>query len=180
MNRISKILIKGKRIYLRKVQLSDVTDRYVNWMNDPEVNEYLETRFSLQTHETISSYVREIEEDANTVFMAIVLKSINTHIGNIKIGPINPFHHFADLSLIIGEKTHWAQGYGSEAIGLAVEYAFDVLNLHKLSAGFYAGNIGSIKAFKKNGFVEEGLRKKHRFFQNRYVDEVSMGKIRPD
>ena len=82
------------------------------------------------------------------------------------------------MSLFIGEKAIWGKGYATEAIALASEYAFNGLNLHKLSAGFYAANIGSIKAFQKNGFIQEGLRKNHRIYQGAYVDEVLMGKAR--
>lgn len=173
-------ILKGERIYLRKVRFSDVTDQYHRWMNDPEVNRYLETRFSHQSREKIESYVRTMETDPDSVFLAIVLKNKDTHIGNIKIGPMNWSHRFADISLFIGEKGCWGKGYGTEAIDLVVTYAFNALNLHKVTAGFYADNIGSIKAFRKAGFKEEGRRKNHRFCQGRYVDEVLMGYIRPD
>jgi len=173
-------ILKGERIYLREVRTSDVTERYYRWMNDPEVGQYLETRFFPHSHEKIESYIREMGADPNNVFLAIVLKNGDLHIGNIKIGPINWFHRFADISLIIGDKTYWGKGYGTEAIGLVVFYAFNTLNLHKITAGIYANNVGSIKAFKKAGFIEEGLRKKHRFCEGEYVDEVLLGNIRSD
>lgn len=172
-----KIIIQGPRIYLRKVCLDDVTDAYHSWMNDTDVNRFLETRFSPQSKQDIELYVQATTADPDSLFLAIIVAAAHQHIGNIKIGPINRSHQFADLSLIIGEKTYWRSGYGTEAISLACNYAFKVLRLHKLSAGFYADNIGSIKAFKNNGFTEEGLRKNHRFYQGVYVDEVLMGRV---
>ena len=179
-NMSSKPFLEGKHIYLREVRLSDVSDHYYRWMNDPQVGQFLETRFFPQSHEDITSYVRTMANDPNTVFLAIVLKKNNLHIGNIKIGPVNRFHDFADISLIIGEKTLWGKGYATEAIQLATTYSFNTLNLHKVTAGFYGNNTASIKAFKKVGFVEEGRRKNHRFYQGSYVDEVLMGKLRLD
>lgn len=167
--------IDGERIYLREVRLSDVTENYYRWMNDPEVVQYLETRFFPYSREKIESYVRQMQEDADSAFMAVIVKNGDEHIGNIKIGPINWFHRFADIALIIGEKKSWGRGYGTEAIKLVTDYAFNTLNLHKLTAGIYANNIGSIEAFKKAGFSVEGVRKKQRLYHGEYVDEVILG-----
>jgi len=173
-----KPFLEGKRIYLREVRLSDITDHYYRWMNDPQVCQYLETRFSPQSFEKIESYVRQMEVDPNSVFLAIIMKRENTHIGNIKIGPVNWFHRFSDVSILIGEKKYWGKGLGAEAIQLIIRYAFETLNLHKLTAGVYANNIGSIKAFKKARFVEEGIRKEQRFLSGKYIDEVLLGIVR--
>ena len=64
-------------------------------------------------------------------------------------------YRFADVELLIGEKDCWHRGYVSEVIGCLVHYAFDVLNLHKLTAGCCAAHQASLKAFKKNGFQDE-------------------------
>lgn len=178
-NQEFKPFLERVRVYLREVRLSDVNERYYQWMNDPEINRYLETRFIPQSWQQIEDYVRKMEEDPNSVFWAIVAKDQNRHIGNVKIGPINWYHRFADISLFIGDKSYWGKGYGTETIKVAVEYGFRTLNLHKITAGIYANNIGSIKAFKKADFMEEGLRKKHRFCDGKYVDEVLLCKIRP-
>jgi len=179
-NQEFKPFLEAERVYLREVRRSDVNDRYYWWINDPEIGLYLETRFRPHSRERIEDYVRKMEEDPNSVFLAIFAKDQERHIGNIKIGPINWFHRFADISLVIGEKDYWGKGYGTDAIELAVVYAFNTLNLRKITAGIYANNVGSIKAFKKAGFREEGLRKKHRFCGGEYVDEVLLGKIRSD
>jgi RimJ/RimL family protein N-acetyltransferase len=112
--------------------------------------------------------------------MAIILKDQDRHIGNIKIHRIDWFNRCAELSLVIGEKAFWGKGYGAEAIKLAVDYSFNTLNLHRISACVYANNLGSINAFKKADFVEEGRRKSCRFFKGAYVDEDLLGVIRPE
>jgi len=172
--------IEGERIYLRAVCATDVNERYHRWMNDPHVGQFLETRFSPSSLESIAAYVRRMTEDPDIRFLAIVLKEGDLHIGNIKIGPIDWIHRFADVSLIIGEKACWGKGLGTEAIQLMVGYAFEVLNLRKLTAGAYVGNVGSIRAFEKADFVGEGLRRKQRFSAGTYTDEVLLGLIREE
>ncbi len=171
--------IEGNRIYLREVRLSDANDNYYRWMNDPEIIRYLESRFYPKSVEMLQSYVRREEECRSSVFMTIIEKNSDEHIGNIKIHGIDHVHRHAEVSLIIGEKGYWGRGYGSEAIKLVVDFAFNTLNLNRLFAGIYASNVGSIKAFKKAHFFEEGVRKEHRFYNGHYVDEVALAIIRP-
>jgi len=167
--------IEGKQLYLREVRVSDVSENYYRWMNDPDVIQYMESRFAPQSTEKIQAYVRRESENSYSVFMAIIDKASDRHIGNIKIHRIDQYHRHAEVSIVIGQKECWGKGYGTEAISLIVDFAFNTLNLHKLSANIYANNAGSVKAFKKAGFSEEGLKIKHRFYKGDYIDEVLLG-----
>lgn len=167
--------LEGERIYLREVRPADVNENYYRWMNDPEVTQYLESRFYPNALESIQSYVASKLGDTESVLFAIVLKTDDRHIGNIKIGPINWFHRLADIGLMIGEKDCWGKGYATDAIALVVQYGFKTLNLHKLTASCYDVNQGSAKAFLKAGFFEEGTRKKHSYCAGEYVDMILLG-----
>lgn len=167
--------IEGKRIYLREVRLSDVNEDYYKWLNDNELSQYLETKFFPQSMELIEEYVANILGSRDNSFLAIIEKERDKHIGNIKLGSINWIHRFADISLFIGDKEVWGKGYGTEAIKLVVDYAFNRLNLHRLQAGIYDGNIASIKAFQKAGFKEEANFKEKRFYNGSYMDEKIYG-----
>lgn len=169
--------LEGERIYLRPVKVSNATQEYVGWLNDSEVNQFLESRFVFATIESVKGYIHKVSEDPDTIFLAIMRKDTSRHIGNIKLGPIDRNHHVGDIGIMIGDKNSWGKGFATEAIGLLEKYAFQSLKLHKLTAGAYAENIGSIKAFLKQGFVEEGRRKEQVFFNGKYIDAVFLGKI---
>lgn len=173
-------LVMGERIYLREVRLADVTETYHRWMNDPEVTQYTESRFFPNSMETLREYVSRFSNDRQNLFLAIVLKKDDRHIGNIKLGSINWIHRFADIGIIIGEKDCWGQGYATEAIRVLTDYAFRVLNLHRIVAGCYANNVGSVKAFLRAGWQQEGVRKRQYFSDDGYVDEILLGIERPD
>lgn len=172
--------LEGKRLYLREVRLADVNENYYRWMNDREVTRYLESRFYPNSMEKLAEYVASKLGDRNNVFLAIVLKEGDRHIGNIKLGPIDWIHRVGDVGLIIGEKDCWGKGYASEAISLMGEYAFGRLNLRKVTAGCYASNQGSVKAFQKAGFVIEGLRLQHYYCDGKYDDAVLLGILRSE
>lgn len=172
--------LEGKRICLREVRPSDVNERYYRWMNDPEITRFLESRFAPNAIENLRDYVAGKLEDRDNIFLAIVLKEEDRHIGNIKLGPIQWIHRLADIGLLIGEKDCWGKGYATEAIQLVSHYAFNVLNLHKVAAGCYGPNEGSARAFRKAGFVVEGVRKEQFYANGSYVDDILLGLIRPD
>lgn len=165
--------LENERIYLREVRLVDLSQDYCDWLNDPLVNQYLETRFEIQTEDSIKQYWEAHKDER---WFAICLKSGGWHIGNIKIGPINWFHRRGEVSLVL-KKEYWGKGYGSRTIKLISEYAFKVLNLNKLTAGIYDSNIGSRCAFSKAGFNREALLKSHVFCNGRYEDVLVMAKF---
>lgn len=171
-------MIQGERIHLEFMDESIINwQEYFKWMNDPEVNKYMETRHQSQSIEAIKEYFQNHTDKVSEPWFAICINGSNEHIGNLKLGPINWIHRFADLSLFIGEKNYWGKGYGTEAIDLAVNYAFKILNLHKVKAGIYAPNNGSFLAFKRAGFKECGLYEWDRWLDGQYVDLIIMEKI---
>lgn len=169
------IKIHSDRIYLREVTLDDVNQTYVNWLNDPEVNQFLETRYETQTLDSVREHVEAMTAKEDELFLAICLKEDNTHIGNIKLGPINPIHKFADVSLLIGEKSYWGKGIATEAISALTNYAFSILKLNKLKSGCYSENQGSARAFLKSGFKPEGRVRKTWIVNDKYQDELLFG-----
>ena len=174
------MFIEGKRIYLREVTEQDVNSSYYRWMRDPEVTRYLESRYYPQSKADILAYVASLKPPTN-VFLAIIAKDPQIHLGNIRLGPVNAFHRFAEVGLLIGERDYWNKGYGTEAITLVRDYAFGKLSLHKLTAGCYASNPASIRAFEKAGFVEEGVLKSQYLTEwSHYTDEVVLGCTRDE
>ena len=171
-------MLSSPRLLLRSLQVDDCDSTYLDWLNDPAVNRYLETRFLPQTLESLKSYWHEHHDDSSSPWFAICTVSDGRHIGNIKLGPINWLHRHADISLFIGERECWGKGYGSEAIALLRDWAFLQLDLQKLNAGIYASNPASRRAFEKCGFTLEGTLRDEVFSAGARLDVWRMGLIR--
>jgi len=168
--------LKGSLIKLERLDIHHISDDYLNWMNDYEVVKYTESRHIVHTMESLKAFISQ----ANNAFnycLAIVDISSGKHIGNIKIGNIHPIYKYADVGLIIGNKDFYGKGIATEAIKLCVDFAFKQLKLHRLSAGIYDVNIGSIKAFEKAGFVREGCEKEKYLFEGKRIDSYIYGII---
>lgn len=169
----------GKRLCLREVQLADAQGPYLQWMNDPEVVKYTESRFHPHSHERLCQYIDTINKNSDFVFRAITLRDGGQHIGNIKLGPINWNHCFGDIGIIIGVKDCWGKGYAAESIRLLADHAFTSLKLHKLTAGCYATNVAAIQAFEKAGFLREGIKPSHCISERQYIDLICLGLLNP-
>lgn len=160
--------IQGEHITLKTLTYREVTQKYVDWMNDPDVTKYTESRFQKHTMESTINYVKSVSESSDTYFYGIY--EGKEHIGNIKLQEKHQ-HNLGDIGIIIGDKSKWGCGYATEAIRLLTEHGFR-MGLHKISAGIYADNIGSIKAFQKAGYVIDGVHERTYMSNGQYVNEV--------
>jgi ribosomal-protein-alanine N-acetyltransferase len=153
-----------------------VSSAYVGWLNDPEINQYLESRFVAHTIESTRAFVGSVLDSPDSLFLGIRAPDTGTHVGNIKLGPISAYHRTGDIGLLIGERSAWGKGVGTSAIEGLVRIATEQLSLRKLTAGCYASNIGSRRAFEKAGFLLEGVRPKQFLLNGRSEELVLLGK----
>jgi len=177
---INKLLIEDHGIYLRSLLPMDVDQEYLNWLKNPLVNAHLEIRFDIPTGiEELQLFIKKMNECADTLFMGIFKKDGNKHIGNIKLGPINQYHRFAEVGFLIGDPAEWGKGYAARAIELISNYGFLQLGLVKLTAGCYENNYGSHRALLKAGFQEEGRETLKYEFNGIRQDGIRFGKLSP-
>jgi len=149
--------VVGERIYLRALTTADASPEYCAWLNDHEVNEYLETRQS--TIHDLTAYIQKQIDDPNSIFVGIFDKTNDIHIGNIKLEPIDWRKKKAIFGILIGNKNYWGQGIGTEATQLIVHYAFDKLGFEEIELGVIAENKRAIRSYEKAGFAQTGVRK---------------------
>ena len=144
------INIEGERIYLRPLKEEDASEDYCSWINNMEVNKYLDSKET--TIEELKKYINKRWYDPNCLFLGIFLKNKDIHIGNIKLEPIDYEKRKATLGILIGEKEYWNKGYATETLKTLTSYAFNNLRLNEINLGVYKENIGAIKAYEKTGF----------------------------
>ena len=174
---IIKKNIVGKNIYLRSLSVNDVTQNYLAWLQDKEVNNFLETRHEKQSLKKIKNFIK-LCNNSDDIYLFGIFTKLNIHVGNIKLGPLKKNHSLAPISIFLGNKKYWGKGIGPDAIKLVTNFSFTELALNKLTAGMYSNNINSIKAFEKTGFKKEGLRVKHYKLGNNFIDVYELGLLR--
>ena len=86
----------------------------------------------------------------------------------------------SDLSIILGDKNAWGQGYGTEAINLLLDYAFGFLNFHRVALGVVSFNEKALHFYEKVGFKREGVQRDGYFYNHRYYDFIMMSILEDD
>jgi len=165
---------------LRPLKEEDVNEEYLSWFRDKEVTKYLGVDGDSLTVDIVKDYIKKGLDTKSYFMYAICLEENGKHIGNLKIGPIDYKHAYSDLITVIGDRTQWGKDLASEAIQLGIKLAFEKYNMRKLSAGIISGNIGSIKAYTKAGFIIEGTLKDQYVIDNEYQNRVLVGCFNPN
>ena len=165
----------GLKLYVRGVELSDVDGPYLAWLNDRETTRFLDTGRFPTTRETLENLIRTSTGKTESLWLAIVDRKTDKHIGNIKLGPIHWIHRSASIGIVIGDPRYRGRGYGREAIELVLRHAFTQLNVHKVTAGAYGDHTACLALFKQLGFSVEGSLRQHLYREGRYYDKIVMG-----
>jgi RimJ/RimL family protein N-acetyltransferase len=173
-------MLEGAVINLRAPEMDDL-DRNTRWVNDREVTRYLIMRYEM-SRLAEEGWLRELVSKPQTYerpFFAIETKE-GHHIGNINLFKTQPEEQKCELGIMIGEKTYWSQGYGTDALRTLIRFAFDEMNLNRVELTVYAFNERGQAAYKKAGFVEEGRRREAIYTEGAYHDIVVMSVLRDE
>ncbi len=84
------------------------------------------------------------------------------------------------LGISIGERDYWGRGYGTDAMRLAVQYAFLELGLRRVSLGLHAYNERALKSYQKVGFKLEGRMRGEGLRDGVRYDSLWMGILREE
>lgn len=101
-------------------------------------------------------------------------------IGTCGLFGLDATARHAEFGIGIGEKELWGHGYGREATGLLLDYAFHLRNLERVWLEVHSENERAIRSYRACGFVEEGRMRRHLWLAGRYVDNVIMAVLREE
>ena len=79
-----------KKIYpnlikLKILDIKDLSENYINWLNDYKVTKHTDLIFQKHSLKSIKNYVSYMKKDKNNFLYGIFFKNI--HVGNVKVGP---------------------------------------------------------------------------------------------
>jgi RimJ/RimL family protein N-acetyltransferase len=168
----------GKKVRLRAFEREDA-ERYRNYVNDGEVASLVDRAKPATALEHARWYESLVSSDKVAAF-AIDKHPRGGFIGLVWLFAIDWRHRRAEVRIVIGERTAWGGGYGTDALKTLVRAAFGPLNLEKLFAEVLATNTRAIKAFEAAGFFREGLLRGDRVMDGRRSDFMRLGLLRPD
>jgi len=171
------VFLKGERVHLRALTEKDLTEEYMQWLNDEEVCRHNSHAIFPNTEQKMKSYFNRLDNQKEVV-LAIVHTERDRHIGNISLQNINWVSRNAEFAILLGDKEYWSRGFGEEAAKLIIEYGFSRLNLHRIYCGTFEENEGMKKLTKKLQMKEEGLRRDAIFKNGVYQNILEYGVLK--
>jgi len=170
-------LLKNNNFYLRELDVSDVSDDYLRWVNDVEITRFLEIKYQTFTKDDLKDFVLSSKADDSKVLWGIFCNETDKHIGNISI-TCNLNRGVFDGGYFIGDREYWGSSAGLEALMLMMMHGFDNMNMRRIIAGAYSNNMNARFLFHKIGFEKEAKIKESYLCDGKPVDVViySMGK----
>jgi RimJ/RimL family protein N-acetyltransferase len=171
-----KIILRNEVCVLEPFGHKDVTQDYVDWLNNPNINRYLESRFSLHTINSVLIDVNPWISCPYTFFYTIRCPNSNKHVGNVKLGPINPHHRTCNAGYLMGDMGFIGKGFATNALLLLTEYVFSV-GVRKVTAGAYELNKASLRVMQKAGFSFECFHPSQVVFEGRIIGSFEFAKI---
>lgn len=154
----------------------ELTPLIARWTNDFEVALYSGDALRPTSPELYEAQQEKEgkEWQAHRTQFAIYERATLRPIGITEWRHIDPARRTADYGIMIGEKTCWSKGYGTETTRLMLAYAFTVLNLHSVLLTTNAFNERAMRTYLRAGFREVGRWRESHRFGDRLYDEVVM------
>lgn len=130
-------------------------NKHVEWLNDIEIVRYSEQRHKIHNLRMQLDYLESIQPP--NLYRQII------HEGKL-IGSITAYvdiyNKIADMGILIGDKTKWGQGFGTEAWIALMQHLLNT-GVRKVEAGCMELNQPMIHIFQNSGMRFEGCREHH-------------------
>lgn len=170
-------MLIGQWVTLRPVRASDLPIMR-RWFDDADTMAYWATPRPLVTeHEFDAALTGRFASFCHAGYFMIVLPD-DVPVGRIDYEDLDDRNGSASLGIIIGDPDARGRGYGPDAIVTLLRHLFWDRNLHRVDLTVLAWNERAIRAYRRIGFVDEGVHRDHRFVDGAYVDELHMSLLR--
>ena len=174
-------IVYGKRIRLRAVEREDVA-KFHEYVNDPEVTRGLALHLPMSLADEEHWFENLGKRDPNEKPLAIEIRKGKgwVLIGNCGLFAIDWTNRSSELGIMIGEKSEWNKGYGTEAMTLLLQHGFETLNLNRLFLRVYSENVRAVRSYEKAGFLLEGRLREAVYKHGNYDDVLIMSVLRSE
>ena len=174
-------MIFGGKLRLRAVEHEDVK-HFQQWVNDPEVTRGLSLYLPLSSVEEERWFERVRERDPHERPLSIELQEGEGWklIGNCGVFGIEWTNRSAELGIMIGDKTVWNKGFGTQVMTLLLRHCFETLNLNRVFLKVYGENARARRSYEKAGFVDEGCMRQAVYRNGKYDDVFIMSVLRSE
>ncbi|HUV30536.1 MAG TPA: GNAT family protein [Acidobacteriota bacterium] len=172
---------QGDKVRLRPLRVDDAEQRFVESLDSPS-RQSLQLGTELPTstemlREFLAKYADCKDVDGTIIFAVETHEGVD--VGGISLHGRHMKNGTFSLGLTIG-RPHRMKGYAEDAARILLRYCFHEQRYQKCNSACIHTNEASIKLHEKLGFLGEGRRRRHLFFNGQYYDSVLFGLTREE
>jgi len=164
-----------EQLSLRAYELTD-TDFIHGLVNNPDIMAYW---FEEPHHSKAKLEEKFLKEKDNPHLRSFILTKAEEQLGLVQLIDIDYRHRKAEFAIMIDPKQQ-GNGYAPIATRLAMDYAFTVLNLHKLYLYVDEENEKAIHVYEKCGYQTIATLQEEFFVKGSYHNVVVMNMFQRD
>ena len=180
---ISDQLFESERLRLAPPDPEKDAETESKWTHDPDYQRLISAQpvRPLSPGQIKKKYEEaEKEKKHNQFVFALRTREDDRLIGFARLDHIEWNHGHGSLFLGIASPDDRRKGYGTETLRLLLRYAFDELNLHRLTAVVFEYNTAALSFFEKAGFVIEVRRRQALNRDGKRWDWLHLGLLREE
>lgn len=175
---LNSSLLRGSRIILTALERGDAPVVAL-WEYDSEFLRMLDASPAMpRSEEQIVRWIDGEQKSRDNYLFGIRLLESGDLIGWLELDGIQWTHHNCHLGIGIGRREYWGQGYGTEAMTLALQFAFHELNLHGVHLTVFSYNERAVKMYERLGFHREGGYREYVLRDGKRYDMLLYGLLR--
>jgi RimJ/RimL family protein N-acetyltransferase len=176
-------LFKGKLVRLAAIDPEEDSKSFSKWSRDSEYKRLLD--FAPPRLYSVRASKEWIEKQLeasqpNTYWFAIRSLEDDRLLGDIDLAVTTWGGRDAFVGIGIGERDFWGKGYGTEAMQLALRFAFTELNLRRVTLDVVENNQRAVRSYEKAGFRIEGRERQAIQREGHRWDVLFMGILREE
>lgn len=170
---------EGKWVRLSIIDVEQDASCWARWNQD---SEYQQLQSSGPTSLWSAKQMKDWAEKNLDKFYMFSIHSLadDRIIGNVDLSGIDWISGNAWVGIGIGERENWGKGYGTDAMNVLLRFAFDSLNLKRISLTVFEYNERAIKSYLKVGYKEEGRLRQWMQRAGQRYDLIFMGILREE
>jgi len=167
------VQIKTERLLLRDFEIDDWQSVY-DYMSNPAHKQYYHVPVGSEDNvkRLINEFIEWSQESPRKSYqLAIVLPDEGRVIGSVALRVQDAELGEADLGVGL-DPSEWNRGYAVEAATRMLDFAFEELKLHRVSAECIAENESARRLVDRIGMREEGRFKNRRWMHDKWWDSL--------
>lgn len=162
-------IIMGERVKLAPPS-PEMLETFNRWFADREVTRYLGGTYPQSLKAEQEWFDKMASSDKQILWATFAIDGDNERLIGTTDVTVNWKHRNAATGNLIGEKSEWGKGYGSEIVQLRTDWAFSDLPIEKLTSSTFAENVGSRRVLEKAGYQTVGTARREIWRHNRWHD----------